>query len=293
MRNLDLPWDLTNRVVVVTGGTQGLGLEIARTLLACGASVGVCGRSVDSLQVALSILSDEFGDERLHGEVADVTKQESIDGFVTSTFDRFGSIFGLVNNAGIYGPMGNSETVDRDEWIETIEVNLIGSFSAVRSVVPLFKRAGEGRIVQLSGGGATAPMPMISAYAASKAAVVRLAESLAGELAPFGIDVNAVAPGALNTRLLDEVLTAGPGQVGASFYKKALAQEEGGGTPLEVPAALVAFLLSNESRGLTGKLVSAVWDEWRKFPEHLAELSAADVFTIRRITLEDRGLSLS
>jgi NAD(P)-dependent dehydrogenase (short-subunit alcohol dehydrogenase family) len=293
MSELSSPWNLQGRAILVTGGTQGLGLEIARVLLRCGADVAICGRSNAALETARADLAEEFDDSRVIGELIDVTDQGEVDRFARSVVQQFGSIFGLVNNAGIYGPMGSSDSVDREAWIEAIQVNLVGSFSAMRAVMPYLKHARAGRIVQLSGGGATSPMPMISAYAASKAAVVRLAESIAGELEPFGVQVNSVAPGALNTRLLGEVLAAGPEQVGESFYSKALAQDDAGGTPLSVPASLVAFLMSDESRGLTGKLISAVWDDWRGFPGHLDVLMASDVFTIRRITLEERGLTLS
>ena len=86
--------------------------------------------------------------------------------------------------AGIYGPMGTIDEIDWDAWVQAINVNLLGSVLMCRSLTPHFKRRGYGKIVQLAGGGATAPMPGISAYAASKAAVVRFAETLAGELGP-------------------------------------------------------------------------------------------------------------
>src|SRR5205807_9086203 len=96
----------------------------------------------------------------------------------------------------------------------------------------------------LSGGGATAPLPRISAYAASKAAVVRLTETLARERRDVRVDMNAIAPGPLNTRLLDEVLAAGPDRVGKDFYEKSLKQGDTGGAPLDRGAALAAFLAS-------------------------------------------------
>ena len=139
----------------------------------------------------------------------------------------------LVNNAGVYGPKGLTEDVAWDEWEQAIRVNLFGSVLCCRAVLPHFRANGYGKIIQLSGGGATSPLPRLSAYAASKAAVVRFAETLAEELRGTGIDVNAIAPGALNTRLLDEVLEAGPERVGDSFYERALEQQSSGGTPLD------------------------------------------------------------
>jgi 3-oxoacyl-[acyl-carrier protein] reductase len=159
-----------------------------------------------------------------------------------------------------------------------------------RAVLPLFRRAGYGKIVNLSGGGATSPLPRISAYAASKAAVVRFTETLALEAADAHIDVNAVAPGALNTRLLDEVLDAGPERVGQDFYDRAVKQKEKGGAPLSKGAELIAFLLSAASDGITGRLLSAVWDPWSTLPERWPAIANNDVYTLRRIVPKDRGL---
>lgn len=146
-----------------------------------------------------------------------------------------------------------------------------------------------GKVLLLSGGGATKPLPYLSAYAASKAAVVRFGETLAEEVREFGIDVNAVAPGTLNTRLLDEVLEAGPTKVGQTCYEQALRQKAEGGTPMARGASLCLFLASAASDGITGKLISAVWDPWEKLPEHLGDLCDSDIYTIRRILPGDRG----
>jgi NAD(P)-dependent dehydrogenase (short-subunit alcohol dehydrogenase family) len=158
-----------------------------------------------------------------------------------------------------------------------------------RAVLPHMRRAGYGKIVQLSGGGATNPLPRISSYAASKAAVVRFAETLAEETRGAGIDVNCIAPGALNTRLLDQVLEAGAEAVGASFYERSLKQKETGGAPLERGADLSVFLASAESDGLSGKLLSAVWDPWEQLMEKIGDLPQ-DVYTLRRIVPKDRGI---
>jgi len=161
-----------------------------------------------------------------------------------------------------------------------------------RALVPRFKAAGRGKIVILSGGGATAPLPLISAYAASKAAVVRFMETLAVELRDSAIDVNAIAPGALNTRLLDETIEAGPERVGEDFYQRALKQRDSGGVPLHKGANLAVYLASAQSDGITGKLISAQWDPWETLQDHAQELQG-DIYTLRRIVPEDRGKSWS
>jgi 3-oxoacyl-[acyl-carrier protein] reductase len=171
-----------------------------------------------------------------------------------------------------------------------MEINVFGSILMCRALLPHFKAHRYGKIVQLSGGGATNPLPRLSAYAASKAAIVRFAESLALEVKDDGIDVNAIAPGALNTRMMDELIAAGPETVGAAFFQRMKRIADEGGTPLETGAALCVFLASAASDGITGKLLSAVWDPWADLPAHRADLDATDVYTLRRITTADRGL---
>jgi NAD(P)-dependent dehydrogenase (short-subunit alcohol dehydrogenase family) len=203
----------------------------------------------------------------------------------------FGRIHVLVNNAGVYGPMGPIDSVAWDDWIRAIEINLFGSVLMCRALLPHFKQHQYGKIVQLSGGGATNPLPGISAYAVSKAAVVRFVETLALEVRSFGIDVNAVAPGALNTRLLDQVLDAGPARVGDDFHRRARQQKEAGGTPLETGAKLSVYLASAASDGVSGKLISAVWDPWATLHDHARDLADTDVYTLRRIVPKDRGMT--
>jgi NAD(P)-dependent dehydrogenase (short-subunit alcohol dehydrogenase family) len=159
-----------------------------------------------------------------------------------------------------------------------------------RAVLPHFRARCYGKIVNLSGGGATSPRPRFSAYAASKAAVVRLTENLAQELAGAGIFLNAIAPGAVNTRMLEEVLEAGPARVGEVAYKDALEQKESGGTPAQEGAALCVMLLAGESDGITGRLISAIWDPWESLPDLKNELMKSDIYTLRRIVPADRGL---
>ncbi len=140
----------------------------------------------------------------------------------------------------------------------------------------------------LSGGGATNPLPNISAYAASKAAVIRLMETLAEELKPFHVDVNAIAPGALKTRFVEQVLAAGAEKVGAEFFAKNKKWSEEGAVPLELGASVAVYLASAQSDGITGKLISAQWDPWEKLHEFKGDLGG-DIYTLRRIVPKDRG----
>jgi 3-oxoacyl-[acyl-carrier protein] reductase len=281
---------LEGKHIVITGASEGLGVAVAERCLAEGADVAICARSKERLERAGAALrAVARPGQRVIVTVADVANPQQVKALIADAARELGGIDGLVNNAGIYGPKGLIEEVDWIEWVRAIEINLMGTVLVCREVVPLFRSRGAGKIVNLSGGGATAPLPRLSAYAASKAAVVRFTETLSEELRGTGIDVNAVAPGALNTRLLDEVIAAGPDKVGAGFHERALKQQAEGGTPLVKGAALCAFLLSGASDGISGKLLSAVWDPWLDLPARRAELSASDIYTLRRIVPKDRG----
>jgi NAD(P)-dependent dehydrogenase (short-subunit alcohol dehydrogenase family) len=282
---------LAGRTALITGASQGLGLEIARAYLDCGAAgICICGRDRVALEHALAELRKRArADQTVLGQTADVSNAEDVSRLVELAVARLGEVTILVSNAGVYGPKGAIEETDWSEWTRAIEINLLGSVLPARQLVPHFTRRGYGKIVQLSGGGATRPLPGLSAYAASKAAVVRFAETLAEELREHRVDVNAIAPGALNTRMLDEILRAGPERVGRNYYERALEQQRSGGIPLRRGAKLAVFLGSLASDGITGKLLSAVWDPWPQLPEHVADLDS-DLYTLRRIVPRDRGL---
>lgn len=283
--------DLVGRSAIVTGASQGLGREIAAHFLRAGASVLLVARGKERLvetERAL-LVSITRPDQVLASIEADVSIQDDWSRIIDKSIRILPGLTILVNNAGVYGPMGRFDEVDWNAWTEALTVNLLGTALGCRAVLPYFRERKYGKIVNLSGGGATAPLPRFSAYAASKAAVVRLTETLAHETRMDAIDVNAIAPGALNTRLLDEVLEAGPDRVGAEFYQKSLAQRDKGGTPLHRGAELATFLASAQSDGITGRLISAVWDDWAGLAGWRAELDQTDIFTLRRITPEDRG----
>ena len=282
---------LAGRRAIVTGGNRGLGLEIARGFVAAGADIAIGARDEALLSTEVGRLANMRPDGRIIGRKLDVASETDCRAFAEWAIAELGYIDVLVNNAAIHGPIGPLELVDWTNWVEAIEINLLGSVMMARAILGHMKSRRRGAIIQLSGGGATNPLPSISAYAASKAAVVRFAETLALEVKDYGIDVNSIAPGALNTRLLDEVLAAGPEKVGKDYHDRALGWKKSGGVPLDKAADLAVFLASDAARGITGRLISAVWDKWDEWPEHLDELSGSDLYTLRRIAGRDRGQS--
>jgi NAD(P)-dependent dehydrogenase (short-subunit alcohol dehydrogenase family) len=282
-------FSLDGRRALITGASQGLGRAIAHAYVRQGASVMLCARDERLLAQARDEAAALAGPrQQVVAMRADVSDPDDVAALVSAAVTQLGGLEVLVNNAGVYGPMGGIDTVDWAEWTRAMEININGSVLPLRAVLPHFKERRYGKVVQLSGGGATNPLPRITAYAASKAAIVRLAESVALDVKEFGIDVNSIAPGALNTRMMDQLLAAGAGAVGESFYERMKKMADGGTTPLEVGAALAVFLGAAASDGITGRLLSAPWDPWESLPHHRDDLDG-DIYTLRRIVPKDRG----
>jgi len=283
---------LANKVAIITGASEGLGFEIAKKFILEGANITICSRNKRNLKLAKeSLIKILHSNQKILIIPADVSKQSDVKKIINLTIKKFGKCNILVNNAGIYGPKGKIENINWKDWKKTIEINLFGSILMCRHLIKYFKKKKYGKIIQLSGGGATNPLPNLSAYATSKAAIVRFMETLALEVRNFNIDINSIAPGALNTKMLDEVISSGPNKVGVDFYKRALKQKKTGGTSLNYGSELAVFLASSESDGISGRLISAVWDNWKEWPKHINKLSNSDVYTLRRIIGRDRGFS--
>jgi NAD(P)-dependent dehydrogenase (short-subunit alcohol dehydrogenase family) len=280
---------LKGRRAIITGANQGFGLAVAKAFVTEGADVMLCARNGELLSQAQKELKKLNSQVKILTQVTDVSKAADVNTLIQKSVTELGGMDILIANAGIYGPKGAIEENNWEEWSQAIDINLKGVVMLCQAVTPHFKQKKYGKIVLLSGGGATKPMPFMSAYAASKAAVVRFGETLAEEVKDFNIDVNSIAPGALNTRLLDEVLAAGPEKVGNTFYQQSIKQKEQGGAPLEKGAELCVYLASNKSDGITGKLISAVWDPWQSFDQYRDDLKNSDIYTLRRIVPKDRG----
>jgi 3-oxoacyl-[acyl-carrier protein] reductase len=281
---------LAGRTVIITGAGRGLGAAIARRFVEAGASILLVARDPRLLRQVREQLAELVRPgQQVRDHAGDVTSPECCAAAVRRARELGGALTVLVNNAGVQGPIGPLDAVPWEEWVEAVRVNLCGTALMCRAVLPVLREQGYGKIVNLSGGGAAGPRPNFSAYAATKAGVVRLTETLAEEVRDAHIDVNAIAPGALNTRMLDEVLAAGPERAGAAAYAQALRQRDDGGAPPERAAALAEFLASAASDGITGRLLSAGWDDWAGLPGRREQLADSDVFTLRRIVPADRG----
>ncbi len=274
---------LEGQVAVITGAGRGIGRAIALAYAREGARLALASRSESELEHAVVAVS-EIGAEAI-AVPTDVTSQADTERLSQATVERFGRIDVLVNNAGISGPIGPLQDNDIAEWVDTINVNLTGTFLVCRAVIPVMLEQGGGRIINLSGAGAANAWSNMSAYCSSKVAVVRLTEVLAQELEGQGISVNALGPGSVHTSMWEK-MTEQAAEAGADFIH-GLGQRvlSGGGAPIDDCAELAVWLASGESGALSGRLISAAADDFRGLSPRIAEIMAGDAGTLRRVYL--------
>ena len=273
--------ELVGKSAVVTGASRGIGKAVAEALAAAGAQVALLARSERALHAVADGIEAEGG--RALVMPADVVDAGSVSAAFSSIYSAWDSVDVLVNNAGVQGPIGPLHAVDVERWWKSVEVNLKGCFLCSQQVLPHMMAQRGGKIINLSGGGAVSPRPFFSAYSASKAAIVRLTETLAAEVRDHRIDVNAIAPGAVNTEMLKERLAAGE-RAGRAETEADRQLLENGGTDPQRPAGLAVYLASARSDGLSGRLLSAVWDSWEDLD--VDAIMASEAFTVRRLKVE-------
>lgn len=276
-----------NKNMIITGGSRGVGFAIAEAFCAEGAFVLAIARNKKELLTAQQKMTMTHGSYQILA--ADVSRKKDrvkIKTYITKNMKS--TVYALVNAAGIYGPIGRLEENEEKEWERTFEINVFGTVHLCALVIPFMKRKKIGRIINFSGGG-EGPRPRFTAYSASKGAIVRFTESLAAETKDSGITVNAITPGGVNTKFLDDVLRAGPQKAGDDFYRQMREQKRTGGVPPERAAELVVYLASPDASFISGKIISAHRDAWGGFKKHKKELKSSDVYTFRRVKPEDRG----
>ncbi len=277
---------LQGKLVVVTGGARGIGKEIALACAKNRAHVLITARSEGELKTAAQEITAQTGSP-CFPLVCDASRAEDSKVLLEAIRKIEVPLYGLICAAGIYGAIGAFADTPFEEWEKAIDINLKGTARTIHALLPLMKKAGGGRIVLFSGGG-QASMPNFSSYVTSKGGIWRLTETLAAEFKDSNIYLNSIAPGAVNTRLLDELLSAGPEKVGPEVYKKSLQQKDRGGESADKAAHLCLYLLSDRSKGLFGKTLSAVWDDYLNF-ENLDEMSRSDLYCVRRVVNSSGG----
>lgn len=268
--------------IVLTGSSTGIGRHLTLHLL---------GQNHQVWGVARSDQSDfAFAHPQFRFCRADVADYSTMEGVATEIARHWSGVDAVIACAGLQGEIGRTLASDPTRWGGTIRANLDGTYHTIRAFAGLVARTPRrAKIVCFSGGGSTKARPNFSAYGAAKTAIVRLIETIAEEERDRPLDINAIAPGAINTRLTDEVLALGPAVVGAAEHAAATKQKETGGASIDRVCALIDWLLSPASDGISGRLLSAPWDPWTTLAQHQPKLAASDIYTLRRIGPEERG----
>ena len=271
---------LRNKVAIITGGAGGISKAVTKFYLAEGANIVIA--DINNLELKATV--NEFSileKDRILGVNTDITDTGQVENLVKQTIKVFGTIDILVNMAAVQKPIGKLVDIDTNEWIKNINTNLIGTMLCCKYVLPVMISKKKGKIINFSGGGATFSRPNFSAYSSAKAAIVRFTETIAEEVMNFGIDLNTVSPGPVYTRMLEEIINAGAnsGERDLDIAIKTKASR----TSSELTAKLVVFLASSASDGITGRLISAIWDDWDNFDKRTSDIYNSSLFTLRRI----------
>jgi NAD(P)-dependent dehydrogenase (short-subunit alcohol dehydrogenase family) len=270
--------------IVIAGSSSGIGRMLAERLVAGGREVWGLARRPQ----------EDFPTGSFRHCVCDVAEWPMVEAAAREVGRRWDHLDALICCAGVQGAIGPAMSLDPAQWSRTVRINLDGTFQSIAAFFPLLERASRrAKVLCFSGGGAAAPRPNFSAYGVAKAGVVRLVETLAQEWRAQAVDINAIAPGGLPTRMTEETLALGPERVGEAEYAAAQRTAAQGREGFEKVGALVEYLLSEASDGISGRLLSAPWDPWPTLAEHREELAESDIFTLRRIVPEDRGKSWS
>ena len=266
----------TNKVVMITGGGRGIGKRLALGFATEGARVVLVAQSKVELDLTQLEIQHAGGSAlRIH---ADVRIYSQVQSAAERALAHFDCIDVLICGAGVQGPIGPLSESDPDSWAAAIQVNLIGVFNTCRAILPHMIGRRSGKIIILGGDGTMRARPNFSAYAAAKAASVRLVETLAEEVRDYNIQVNCLGPGHAYTHMTDEILAAGE-KAGWKDREEAIRTRMTGGIAPREQIQLALFLASERSNHISGKLIH-VADDWKRF-EH-SEMHP-EMYTLRRV----------
>src|SRR5690348_12143563 len=268
---------LKGKGVLITGASRGIGKRLAMGFAQAGARVGLLARSQPELDLAKLEIEQAGGNAlRIRADVRDLEQ-------MCAAVDRMRAVFGglevLIVAAGVQGPVGPLLSTKAKAWNETVEINLIGAANTCRAALPGMIEKRSGKIILIAGGGAASSRPNFTAYAASKAGVVRFAECLAEEVRDHNVQVNCMAPGASYTHMTDEVLHAGEDKAGPKEVEEAERTRITGGIAPEKQVQLALFLASEQSNHISGKLIH-VNDDWKRFE---SQNMKPELYTLRRV----------
>ncbi|HEX3514693.1 MAG TPA: SDR family NAD(P)-dependent oxidoreductase [Trebonia sp.] len=273
--------DLTGTVVLVSGGGRGLGRLLACTLARAGATVALLARSGDELAATVDEIERAGGTAA--AATADVTDPAELRAAVAKLRQRLGPVDVLVNNAGIIGPAGPAWEADSGDWWRTLEVNLGGTFALTRAVLPHMISTGHGRILNLTSNAGVYRWPLVSAYATSKAALVKLTENLAAETRSHGVSVLSVDPGLLPIGLTQPTMNKTPDPLVPSDIPTAWVRAQlaaGHGADPDQAAGLILRLAAGHGDRLSGRHLT-VTDDLDTLLARIDEIKRQDLYTLR------------
>jgi NAD(P)-dependent dehydrogenase (short-subunit alcohol dehydrogenase family) len=281
---------MTAPCALITGASQGLGEHLALSFWRSGWNIALVSRNHHKLERLVSSL-----EKRPNQSAAifpcDLSDQVQVAAIVDQISSKIPTLKVLINNAAIHGSIGPFIKSDLSLWNKVIQVNFLAPVYLCHGLVDLLAKSNSGSIINISGGGATSLRPNFSAYASAKTALVRFSETIAEELKQKNIRVNCIAPGPMKTDLLKEVCLSSLELVGEkelSTANKVFADDT---NSMDRVSDLALFLANEKSKGVTGKIISAVWDRWQVWPEHLSQLQSSDAYTLRRISGRERDMN--
>ena len=283
---------LKDKVAIITGGSRGIGKAIAERFAEEGCNLMLASRTKSELEKTAESIISQFS-VSVSSCQTDIGNEDEVKSIVQQTITKFGKIDILVNNAAVIGPMGEISQIDGQEFFNTLKNNIGGTVFCTKAVIPHMKSQGQGSIINLSGGGGLSHLPYYDAYSASKAAIVRLTENFAIELENFNINVTAISPGAVNTKMFTEQLEADKNSIGNKNWNDLQNRLASGGDSIEKAPELALFIASENRKEFNGKVISATWDDWEKISNNKEKIINTDIFQMRRIVPKDRDIKLS
>jgi len=283
----------SRHLVLITGATRGLGRLVAQKFWQDGNDIILIARSDADLKKTACELTESFRCKQdIQTFSADLSKIDILPSLIKKIQTTVGNPDIIINNAAIQGPIGPVHMNDWEEWKTCLDICLLAPVQICRGFLPTMIERKYGRIINISGGGATAPRVNFSSYATAKCGLVRFSETLAGEVSQYNITVNCVAPGVMKSNLTKDILRAGKQNAGNSEFETALKLSEIDPHSEERASELVHFLTTDACNSITGKLISAIWDRWEKMPDAAPALMNNDVYTLRRILPQERNIHL-
>ncbi len=266
---------LQDRVALITGAGRGIGRAIALAYAKEGARLALSARTRSELEETAR--QTELLGAATCVITADVSEQTQVEEMVRQTLDAYSTIDILVNNAGLGGPVGPLQDNDPDYWAQTIRVNVIGVFLCCRAVLPVMLANDRGRIINLHGGRGR----HVSAYGASKVAVADITETLAAELEGTNVQVTALSPGSIHTRMWEDTRDAAQIVGDTELFEYGQRVTSGGGASEQRAAELAVLLASDASAGLSGRVIQAVTEDFSSLPQRIPEIMASDAGALR------------